>query len=101
MATARTHNNVTPNGLPKIKPAMMPMVFVLVTLCIQSVPTTMPVFANANIGKMTKATGLCKKSSSLWEGDSRSLSLEENGMARQALARSFHRWPQQSEAVRS
>ena len=34
IATARKHNNVTPNGLPKIKPAMLPTVFVLVTLCI-------------------------------------------------------------------
>ena len=85
LATATKHRSVTPKGLPRIKPAMMPTLFVLVPLCIQSVPTTMPVFANAKIGKMMKATGLCKKSSSLWEGDSRSLSWGENGIAKASV----------------
>ena len=52
LATATKHRNVTPKGLPRIKPAVMPTLFVLVTFCIQSAPTKMPVFASAKIGKM-------------------------------------------------
>src|SRR4029077_10026548 len=79
LATATKQRNVTPRGFPAIKPAAMPALFALVKWCIQSAPTTMPVFASAKIGKMMNATGLCKKCSSLCEGASRSPSLAENG----------------------
>ncbi len=81
IATATKLSSVMPKGLPKTKPPMMPKLFALVEFCAQSGPMMMPVFARAKIGKITKATGLCKKCSSWCEGDSSSSSLAENGIA--------------------
>lgn len=42
LATATKQRNVTPKGLPKIKPAVMPRLFVLDRICIHSAPTKYP-----------------------------------------------------------
>ena len=78
--TATKLKSVMPKGLPKTKPPMIPRLFAPVKFCAQSAPITMPVFASAKIGKITNATGLCKKCSSWCEGDSSSSSLAENGI---------------------
>jgi len=51
LATATKQRNVTPKGLPKIKPAVIPRLFVLDRFCIHSAPTKIPVFESAKIGK--------------------------------------------------
>ena len=61
IVTAIKHSNIIPSGLPNNNPPIMPRLFLLVNSCAQFSPMTTPVFASAKMGKITKATGLCKK----------------------------------------
>ena len=82
LPTATAQSKITPTGLPSVNPAIMPTLLGLVRLFSQSALTAMPVLASAKIGRMMKATGLCKNCSSLCEGDASSSALAENGMAK-------------------
>lgn len=60
---------------------MMPALLAFSRSCPHPELITIPVLASAKIGKMTNATGLCRKCSSRWEGDASSSGFAENGMA--------------------
>ncbi len=90
--TATKLKSVTPKGFPITRPPMMPELFAFVKSCAQSEPMTMPVFASAKIGRIMKATGLCKKCSSRCEGDSSSSSLAEKGIANASKTPAIVAW---------
>ena len=77
--TAKTLNRAIPSGLPKNKPAKMPMLLDVTNPSIQFPVRAMPVFAKAKSGMMRKP-GLCKKCCNLQDGDSPSP--RANGMAK-------------------
>ena len=75
--TAMKATSVMPNGLPMTRPIKMPKLLVLLRSCSQLDPITMPVLARAKIGSIKKATGLCRRCSSMCDGDCASSCLTE------------------------
>ena len=67
--TAKNVQSTIPNGLPSTKPTRMPRLFEVSKLSAQLPESTIPVFASANSGMMRKATGLCRKCCTLYDGD--------------------------------
>jgi hypothetical protein len=59
----------------------LPALLALSRSWVQPVLITIPVLASAKIGRMTNATGLCRKCSSRCDGDASSSAFAENGMA--------------------
>jgi hypothetical protein len=60
-ATAKNVKRKIPIGFPTISPSAIPKLLFSDNVCVISPLKTMAVFANAKIGKMINATGLCKK----------------------------------------
>ena len=59
--TATKLKSKIPNGLPIINPAKIPMLSGSANPDAQAFPNTIAVFANAKIGRITSATGLCSQ----------------------------------------
>ena len=59
--TAKNVKIKIPKGLPIISPSEIPKLLFSVSVCEMSPLKRIAVFANAKIGKMINATGLCKK----------------------------------------
>ena len=59
--TAKNVKRKIPNGLPTISPSAIPKLLFSVKVWVISLLKTMAVLANAKIGRMINATGLCKK----------------------------------------
>lgn len=68
-ATAKNVNKKIPKGLPIINPSAIPKLLCSVKICAMLPLKTMAVLAKAKIGKMIKATGLCKKCCKMNEVD--------------------------------
>ena len=67
--TTKSVNRKIPNGLPTISPTAIPKLLFSVKVCAMSPLKAMAVFANAKMGKMINATGLCKKCCKMYEVD--------------------------------
>lgn len=67
--TAKNVKRKIPNGLPTISPSAIPKLLFSVKVWAMSPLKTMAVFANAKMGKIIKATGLCKKCCKMYEVD--------------------------------
>ena len=67
--TAKNVKIKMPKGLPTISPSAIPKLLFSIRVCAMSPLKTMAVFANAKIGKMINATGLCKKCCKINEVD--------------------------------
>ena len=59
--TAKNVNRKIPKGLPTISPSAIPKLLFSVKVCDMFPLKTMAVLANAKMGSMINATGLCKK----------------------------------------
>ena len=59
--TAKNVKRKIPKGLPIISPSAIPKLLFSVNVCAISPLKTMAVLANAKMGNMINATGLCKK----------------------------------------
>lgn len=58
--TAKNDSRKMPKGLPTMSPNAIPILLFSVNVCAMLPLKIMAVLANANIGKMINATGLCK-----------------------------------------
>ena len=67
--TAKSAKRKIPKGLPTIRPSAIPKLLFSVNVCEMSPLKTIAVLANANIGKIIKATGLCRKCCKIYEVD--------------------------------
>ena len=67
--TAKSAKIKIPKGLPTIRPSAIPKLLFSVNVCEMSPLKTIAVLANANIGKIIKATGLCRKCCKIYEVD--------------------------------
>ena len=67
--TAKKPARKMPNGLPKNKPAKTPKLLGAARPSNHLPLNDIPVFASAKTGMIMKATGLCRKCCSLYDGD--------------------------------
>ena len=67
--TAKKLSAKIPRGFPTISPNAIPVLYCVVKIAPMSELNMIAVLASANIGRMTKATGLCKKCCKTMEVD--------------------------------
>ena len=67
--TPRTEKRTIPRGLPTTKPKKIPRLIGWNKLAPMVVENERQVFAKAKRGRMKKATGACKESCKIYEGD--------------------------------